>query len=174
MNETVAARLNRLPLRLQVAFAAACAERVIPIFAEQRGDPSPLQLGVEAAWQFACDDITSDRLDEIVAQIQQVTPNMNVESQHFAAMEACVSVVAAVDVIDDASDESAADAARAARDAVDSLSDNRNIERTNSEEAWQNLALELAEAWGAKPITRDMFAALGDDPPGWAALLSEQ
>jgi Protein of unknown function (DUF416) len=162
-------RLERLSHRLRVAFAAGCASRVLRIYeldySEENRSP---HAAVDVAWKFACGERVPQRaFSDALEAAADATPDVDKEGDEYTGpMRASVSAIYALDAIKAPTAREARNAARAALEAVASFEDYKG-EGEAAEEQWQERALELAESWGAQPITRDMFAVLGADPPVW-------
>jgi hypothetical protein len=162
-------RLERLSHRLRVAFAAGCANRVLRIYEldYNKENRSP-HAAVDVAWKFACGgQIPEQTFSDILDAVIDATPNIEEEGDEYTApMSASVSTICALKAIKDITARAASNATMHALEAVASFEDYKGVGEA-AEEQWQERALELAESWGAQPITRDMFAVLGADPPVW-------
>jgi hypothetical protein len=158
--------LTQLPPRTRVAFAAGCAQRVLPVYKYTvPGDvifrgPS---LAVNTAWSFAeGEEIDDNRLKQVRAELERAfpEPDLGGGANHFA----CSSAAYAADAIEDKTARSARLAAGRARDAIDQIDEEDGVEE---EKRWQDQALQVVKSWGDKPIRRDMFDALTREKPGW-------
>jgi hypothetical protein len=162
-------RLERLPVRLRVAFAAGCADRVLRVF-ELDCDPADRRPrdGLKFAWEFACGGQVSSAVDGARARVVEATPKIEERGDHLtAAMAACISVIAALDAILDSTPESATDAAFSALEAVQVFAASWTGPGLDSEARWQSLALELVESCREQGPSQSMFSTLNDDPPAW-------
>jgi hypothetical protein len=121
---------------------------------------------VDVAWKFACGErIPGRTFSDTLEAAAGATPDVDEEGDEYAdAMRAGVSAICALKAVKDSTAKSAVDAAMAALEAVGSFEDHMGNGEA-AEEQWQERALKLVESWGARPIIRDMFAVLGDDPP---------
>ena len=144
--------------RVQVAAAAAIAERVSGIFSPLPGsDPAPLQRALALAWQYAeGSGIPPARIIEAREQLSAVIPDVERNPGKQAAMSAGVTALYALSAISDASPQSAARAFGAALDAVVSHAEDPDAAE-EAEVAFQESTLEIAKSIGAKPVTRSAF-----------------
>jgi hypothetical protein len=158
--------LARLPLRVRVAFAAACAQRVLVIYEyTSQGDlirrgPS---VAIKTAWSFAVgEQVDENRIEYARTEVNRAfpEPELGGGSDHFAVAAAAY----ALDAIEDETARSARLAAGRACDAIAQVDDEDGVEE---EELWQNRALQVAKEWGTKPIRQDMFDVLGNEKPNW-------
>src|SRR5262249_34288529 len=107
--QTLTMRIARLPHRLQIAFAAGCAERGLPVleYEDYPGDPeflSAFRVAVEAVWAAALDPTTSP--DQCVAArqaVEVVFPVGDHYSGYQNAMRAGIGVLYALDSVEDSS-----------------------------------------------------------------------
>lgn len=162
-----------LPHSYQIAFAAGCVERVLPIYVWQRGDGEVLRQGIEMLWNAALGHKPSDdQIRNLVTDLRAVTPSVNVEGGRFGpSMSVCVSLAYALEAIDDSSGENAEQASEATTEAVEQVVDYFTGEPNTSERAWQIAAAELLAKWTGN-LSRTMFVSLGDSPPVWEQLLA--
>jgi uncharacterized protein YjaG (DUF416 family) len=163
-------RLERLSRRMRVAFAVGCAERVLGIYDVdcQPGD-GRLRRGVELAWRFAGgDEVSQGEWSEVEEGLGQATPKIEEQGCDLtSAMFACISLVYALAAVWDESPEAAFQAACSALDAVAVFGPDHEGQWTHAEQAWQEKALALCEAWGERPGRPRMFEEVGACPPEW-------
>jgi hypothetical protein len=120
-------------------------------------------------WVFACGgQVDSDTVADAKDAVGEATPKIEEQGDHLtAAMAACIAVIAAIDAIQDLTSEAATDAAFSALEAAQVFAASLTGEGLEAEARWQDLALELVESWGNRPISRDLFSVLNDEPPAW-------
>lgn len=171
------------PLRL--AFAATCAERVLPIYEKfWIGDFHPeLLRTVELAWQ----SVEGGNVDaEEVARCSDVSREVaELYAQESIAVlaQAANSAVWIMDMLKPAEPEDSASAAPrgyaavlTAGQAIDAVLSRNGVASSAQaeEEAWLDAAVARAESWTG-PVTRDTFRDLGAFPPKWwSAYLNAQ
>src|SRR5262245_5885574 len=108
-------RIARLPHRLQIAFAAGCAERALPVleYEDYPGGPgflSAFRTAVEAVWAVALDPTTApDQLVTTSQVVEAVFPEGDHYSGYDGTVSAGVAVLRAVDAVADSSGGAAAD-----------------------------------------------------------------
>jgi uncharacterized protein YjaG (DUF416 family) len=121
-------RLERLAASHRTAFAACCAERMIPSYAAfQRlsswGDVSTLSTAIQAVWAMLVAGLQdTPEVTVLKERCERVTPHMDdFGDKPFAsaALDACVGVLAALECLETGSVDAALEAAVAARDSVD-------------------------------------------------------
>jgi hypothetical protein len=163
---TIDERLDRLPRHLRTAFAAACAERVLPVyeFDGYEEDDDSLERASEIVWKAACGVRVEPRALDIMEQaVRDVTPSADDEPGFGPSIYSALTVLGALQAVEDETSDSAKRAGWSERDAYASVAQDKQ-EGARSEQAWQERALDLLESWGDKPVTRDMFEPLGDPP----------
>jgi hypothetical protein len=162
-------RLEHLSHRLRVAFAAGCANRVLRIYeydySEENRSP---HAAVDVAWKFAAgEQIPEQTFINTLEAAEDATPNIEEEGDEYTGpASASVSAICALKAIEEPTARAAGQSASYALEAVSSFEDYAG-DGEAAEKQWQERALKLVESWGDHPITRDMFAVLGDDPPIW-------
>jgi uncharacterized protein YjaG (DUF416 family) len=169
MDDYTQQRLERLSHPLKAAFAAGCASRVLRIYELDYSEENrSLHDAVDVAWKFASgEQIPKQTFSDTLEAVEDATPDVDEEGDEYSGpMRAGVSAISALKAVKDRTARSALDAALAALEAVGSFEDHIGKGEA-AEEQWQERALKLVESWGDKPIARDMFAVLGDDPPVW-------
>ncbi|MCZ6679363.1 MAG: hypothetical protein O7E52_19195 [Candidatus Poribacteria bacterium] len=167
--ERLSCRLEYLPHRLRVAFAAGCAERVLRIYElDYNATDCRPHAAVELAWKFACgEQVSTELITSTEAAVGDATPNIELEGDEYSGpMSASVSTIYALYAITDHTTKAASDAARCAIEAVQSFEDYSG-EGAKAEKQWQENALDLVESWGDRPISQGMFAPIGGEPPVW-------
>jgi uncharacterized protein YjaG (DUF416 family) len=121
--------LSRMPTRNRAAFAACCAQRMIPNYERFQalsgwGDPSVLRRALDYPWGILSSDAATDRagLKRHEAACDTVTPDMD-DFGRFdfasAALDAAVAVLGTLRCLETGEVDRAIDAATAARDSVD-------------------------------------------------------
>jgi hypothetical protein len=97
--------LRGLPNRLQVAYAVACSEHVLPLFEEFRSSSAPREA-LKLAWEYARGvDVSALELKHAHQEAGNVIPHIDIdESQEaYVSMTAAESVLETLDSILDAS-----------------------------------------------------------------------
>jgi hypothetical protein len=163
--------LEKLPHRMRVAFAVACASRVLRIYELDYSDSDrgPHQA-IDTAWAYACGaEISPEKLSAVRQSVTAATPNIEAEGDEFTApMLACVSAIYALDSMEDETTKSSLRASSTAREAVDCFTE-FDGKGTSEELKWQMDAAHYALTWVGRPVTREMFGALNLQQPGWLA-----
>jgi hypothetical protein len=160
-SRALAGRVVRLPHRLQVAFAAGCAERVLPVLEYDgfAGGPDFLpafRVAVEAVWAAATGspaDLTAAR-----AAVEAVFPAGDHYAGYDGTVGAGVAVLRAVDAAGDPSGQAASDAALHASSVWEQLS--QWDDEPTDDLDWQEQALERLERLGDQPCDRRVFDGL--------------
>jgi len=89
-------KVTKLPNRLQVAYAAGCAEHVLPLFEHLRGSEIP-RKALEVAWRYAFgQDVSFEELRLADQAASAVIPHIDQDPSE----EANLSMSAAVNVLD--------------------------------------------------------------------------
>lgn len=174
MDEIIAERLCLLPHDLQMAYAAVCVERVLPIYVWQCGSSMAVSHAIDDLWLVAGGKMPSE-LDVVrrVAEIQAVTPRIDTEGGRYGpSISVCVAIAHAMATISDDTGVSAARAGASACEAADLLVAYLTDGTSSEEEQWQKRALHLLEQWGLGKPSRGMFAGLDHDLPAWRMLLA--
>jgi hypothetical protein len=165
MNE-LEKELAQLPRRTNVAFGAACAERVLIIY--KYTSPGTVvfrgpRIAIDAAWSFAKgEEVDEKHIEYARVEVNRAFPEPDLGGG--AAHISCAAAAYALDAIHDNTARAAGTAAAYALDAIDQIDEEGGVEE---ERAWQNHALQIAKEWGNKPIRKNMFDVLGGDKPSW-------
>lgn len=120
-SEYLLRKVAKLPNRLQVAYAAACAEHVLPLFEHLRGG-EVLRKALEVAWRYAFgQDVPFEELRLADEAASAVIPHIDQDPSEEAnlSMSAGVNVL---ETLDSVKDGSPAAAVRAATGALSALS----------------------------------------------------
>ena len=167
-------RLSRLHPRLRVAFAAKCAERALPIATYQSLDSRSLSQAIELCWGFAINnEVVFPLFDDLYDDIESTVPNVELTPPKASSSMVWQSVLAALDAVTDSAGSSSANSAICALDALDLLTDYLELDRSDSEVEWQEKAIGLVDSWGERQIDRQMFDAIGNQPPTWWSLIQQ-
>lgn len=170
--EELQASLGRLSARMRTAFTVGCAERVLCLYElDCRPDDSRIRAAIELAWRFAVgEEPEPEEIDAADAGLRAAIPNPDEPGGQTPAYMACLTLGFALDAIDDPTPESAVNGAFEALDAVDVFEDFFEPESrawSVTEQEWQLRALAVCEAGGDGPVSRNLFTALGANPPEW-------
>jgi hypothetical protein len=157
--------LALLPHRSQVAFAAACVERVLPVYALTFSGavvkPGP-QMAVTAAWQFAEGGaIPAERVKAIVVAVDNAYPPTDMHGGPDSAV--CSAALWLVKSIQDDSGKSAANVAVNECYALQLLDGEGQIE----EALWQQRLLELLQSAGSASVSREQLQPVIAEPSQW-------
>ena len=97
-------RVAALPDTAQLAFAAACAEHLLPLyrrFSQQEawGDPSALSHGIQLVWEHVAGRGDEPQMRHAAARCEHVTPDMDDFSTGWAslALDAAAAVILAIE-----------------------------------------------------------------------------
>ena len=165
MNE-LEKELAQLPHCTQVAFAAACAERVLVIYKYTSPGAVVLRgprVAIDTAWSFAQgEEIDIKRIEYARSEVNRAFPEPDLGGG--AAHISCAAAAYALDAIHDDTARAAWTASAYALDAIDQIDEENGVEE---ERDWQSHVLQIAKEWGNKPIRKDMFDGLGRDKPSW-------
>lgn len=119
--EFLSRKLAALPNRLQVAFAAGCAEHVLPLFELCARSERP-RKALEVAWRYALgENVSFEELRLAADSAASVIPNLD-EDQSDEAELSRSAAVAVLETLDAVKDGVAAPAVRAAAGALSALS----------------------------------------------------
>lgn len=159
----ISAALPELSRRMRTAFAAGCAERVMPLLEYHYGDPKECREALEGAWTFASGGEISgaelqqrwEACDALVDELYEADERGYVMRAVYAVCCALESAMAVGSEVAERAIEEAADAA-AAGDVDDG---DAGIQE---EAEWQELALDVAMT--AQQPSRDMFRHLPSTP----------
>jgi hypothetical protein len=161
--QSLRARLPALSPLQRAAFAAASAERVLPLYLYFFNGPSRCVDAVELAWRFAMGDRPDDHDvqevdDACEAQIGELYDSDDTDYPMYSVK----SLLGALHSVKDATEGAALDAAFNAQDAARSADVEHRDPAVLEEATWQLRALD---ALAASPrISRDMFAPLSGTP----------
>ena len=154
-------RIARLPHPLQVAFAAGCAERALPLL-EYDGYPGgphflpAFRAAADALWSEATGAPAG--LAAATDAVEAVFP----EGDHYAGYDgtvgAGVAVLRALDAVADPSGRAAADAGLHLASAYQQVT--QWDEQPADEFVWQEQAVAVLEELGDRPVSRQVFAGL--------------
>jgi len=162
--QTLAMRIVRLPPRFQIAFAAGCAERALPVLGYEDYPDGPeflsaFRVAVEAVWAAAVDPtISPDQLVAARQALEGVFPEGDHYSGYQNAMRAGIGVLCALDAVEDSSGRAAANVSHYVSSAYEGVTE-CDAEPTD-DLGWQELAVERLERWGERPVTRAIFEGL--------------
>jgi hypothetical protein len=161
------AALKTLPLRSQVAFAAAVAERAVQEGAKfsDRAKQPLLRQALDLAWQYAGGaplDYQRD-LASVHHKVADSVPDIDEPGADEVYAQVASAVARMLYVLEDP-ERSAHSAASAAASALGLMSlVYKDYEKAEAgEDAWQHQALELIKAAGAEPPSRDAFSKIPD------------
>lgn len=159
--------LPQLSQRQRTAFAAGCAERVMPVLENYLGDNSLCETAIDLAWRFAAgatlDDKeaqgVADRCEELVAELYD-------DDERGATLSAANAAIFALESARKPESKFAEAAAADAQGAAETDNVDRALRDQYLEEEadWQMKALNLTIAMPAP--SRDMFAPI-DGEPQW-------
>jgi uncharacterized protein YjaG (DUF416 family) len=106
--------LARLSERHRVAYASACAERLLPLYAwfhgtESWGDPAVLERGISLAWNCVKGQAEEKAIRDAIAASEEVTPDTEDFTSGLVsrALDAAVAVAQALETCLDPSPETA-------------------------------------------------------------------
>jgi hypothetical protein len=161
------ADLARLSQQARVAFAAACAERVLIIYKyTSQGDivRAGPGMAVETAWSFASGStVDGARMDKVKASIDAAYPEPDLGGgpDQFSVSTASY----ALDAITDTTTKSAWSASQYAVYTIEQIDDEQG--GGDEERAWQQRVLQLAASAGNGSVERQAFRALVAEKPQW-------
>lgn len=163
--ELVEKPLALLPHRSQVAFAAACVERVLPVYAltfsGEVVKPGP-QMAVTTAWHFAEGGaIPAERVNEIEMAVGNAYPPIDLRGGPDSAV--CTAAWWLAKSIQDDGGKSAANVAVHERYVLQLLDGEGQIE----EALWQQRLLELLQSAGSAPVSRAQLQPVIEQPSQW-------
>lgn len=126
-HDALKARLEQLDERRQLAFGAACCERLLPNHAAFSRDAgwthaSPLRHALDRIWDYLGGaPLRTDEADTALEACEAVVPDSENHASLYvaAAQDACFAVCALYDFVLDPQADHIADAARFATDSVD-------------------------------------------------------
>jgi hypothetical protein len=154
----------------RAAFAAACAERVLPLINDYYGQSVLLSEaqrcaeGVDLAWRFATGDGPSDsEVQQVVAACEALIDDLYENDETGFPMYAVKSALGAALSVTDSAD-GPMDAVYYAQDASVTYDVDHADDHVREEAAWQMKALDVVRA--TPTPARDMFKHLAS-PPQW-------
>lgn len=156
------ANLPHLSLRQRVAFAVACAERVLPLAVDPLGKPWPCREAVDLAWRFAEGDaVSSIEVRAVSDACQLIIDQLYDEDELGYPLEAVRCAASALDTVTSGEWETALNAAEDALAAAQI--DDEDCDAHIAEEAkWQILALEVVKS--APTLERNILSHLPSNP----------
>jgi hypothetical protein len=167
----ISERLDRLSPPYQVAFAAACAERTLPVY---DADSYPgavarivaLRQAIEFIWRILpTGECPGEESRAVRAAVEAALPSREESSDggiYLPTLLAATTVLEALDIARGVSSASLAQVAQSSLDAFDAFFEVAGDERgSRYEEMWQEAAVSALEAYGARPPQRDLFRDLG-------------
>jgi hypothetical protein len=157
-------RIGALPPNKRLAFAAGCAERVIPVHDfDGYADSEGLQRAAEMVWRAALggkvSDATVQKADKAV--VEAMPESAEDEPGYSATVLSGVAVRNALDAIRDRTPVSAILVSRGEYDAYEALGD---APARDHEQDWQRRAVSLLEGPEGQTLSRNMFDQLGEPP----------
>jgi hypothetical protein len=167
-DENLQPRLKRLPPRLQAAFAAACAERVLPIYADTwGGDDSYLRDALALVWRYAAgEDIDLDTAAEADEVVLDRMPSIDEDN---TAWQAARAVSFSLNALAD-TDGEAANAAHFAAIAAIMLHEGESGEGEEAQDDWAERLLARLESWPGKTIARGQLLDLLEEEQIWMSV----
>jgi uncharacterized protein YjaG (DUF416 family) len=112
---SILSQLARLPQRHRVAYASACAERLLPLYTWFQGtgswgDSTVLDRGISLAWNWAKGQAEGKAIRDAIAACEEVTPDTEDFSSGLVsrALDAAAAVAQALETCLDPSPETAA------------------------------------------------------------------
>jgi hypothetical protein len=149
-----------LPTNKRLAFAAGCAERVVPVHDfDGYADSEGLQRAAELVWRAALggkvSDATIQKADK--AAVEAMPESAEDEPGYNATVLSGVAVRNALDAIRDRTPASAIRVSRGEYDAYEAL-------RNAPEQDWQRRAASLLEGPAGQTLSRNAFDQLGEPP----------
>lgn len=168
----------------RIAFAAAVAERILPIYAHSApgDDAKDVMAVIELGWSAATGaNVEPEAARTLHARLEALAARCAEESLDL--LEVCVVLAKSVVECAQAEDAEAGGVAAArihyaALDAASGVDETLGIDEDAPESAasveaeWLARALERTVAW-KKPVTRELFRDLGSSPPPWLAAYAE-
>jgi hypothetical protein len=156
--------LPKLSQQQRCAFAAACANRVIPVVKDYLTQDSLCEAAVEMAWQFACGEpFDSAAAKKLLVDLEKVVEELYDDDEKGATLHAANAAVFALESTVKPESEPTYIASCEAQDAADGDMDDGDI-HIQEEANWQVRALALTTT--APVPNRDMYAAI-DGEPAW-------
>jgi len=146
--------LARLPERHRVAYASACAERLLPLYAwfeqvESWGDSTVLEHAIARAWNWIKGQTDRIAIRDAIAACEQVTPDTEDFRSGLVsrALDAATAIAQTLDSCLDPSPETVVQAGEIAWDCAFAGSNHRSTSRGRSTSlTWQPLTSSLGAA----------------------------
>jgi hypothetical protein len=161
--------LDKLPAPSRVAFAVACAQRVLPIY-ERTSTVIHSVIGeiLAMGWATAAGaPFDRTQLNELLKRLDAATPDPQREGAKVSApFWAVCSVASVLDTIHKETAEASRDAAFNAETAVESFGLEPD-EATEEERTWQKQAISLVEQASPDTPTHADFDAITGQKPEW-------
>ncbi len=164
--DRITAELPRFSRRQRAAFAAGCADRVLPVAIAHVGKPRPCRDAVDLTWRFAEGEAVSKKeVAALTKECQDIIDQMGDEEDDGGgaspAQEAIMCTAYALDTVTSRDCEAAEGAADCATSTAQM--DDKDCDAHIEEEAtWQVLALDVVRS--AKVLERGMFDHLPANP----------
>jgi len=157
------AELPGLSPQQRAAFAAGCAERVLPLVIDHMGEPGPCREAIDLAWRFAEGEVISaTEAKAIEDTCEALIDEMHDINAVGYPMNAVRSATNALAIVTSSAWEAAVNAADAAMTAVENAHFEDSDEHVDEEATWQAQALDVVRS--ATVIKRTMFSHLPVDP----------
>jgi hypothetical protein len=161
--------LPKLSPRQRSAFAAACAEHVLPVLEKYQGPGSPCVRAIDVAWQFA-GGLQPDamELERIAADCEGLVAELYEADETGATLRAANAAIFALESVRKPESSIAEDAASEAQGAADSDAGAAGDAYIQEEADWQIRALDLVSS--AATLTRDLLRDIAGTPR-WLEML---
>jgi hypothetical protein len=154
-----------------VAFAAACAERTLPVY-EADGYPgaakgiAALRQAIELIWRIlATGESPAGSGQAVRAAAEAALPAREESSDGEAYLPTILAATTVLEALDTAWGIPCASAARVAESSLDAFDAFFGVvggaRESRYEELWQETAVSALEATAAQPLRREMLASLG-------------
>jgi hypothetical protein len=164
--ELLRARLPHLSRQQRAAFAAACAERLLPLYQFFFRKPQRCVEAIDLAWRFAMGEAVNEAdVRAVDDACEALVHRLYEKDDTDYPLYVVKSMIGALHSIRSTTVDAALEAAFNAEDAANRA----DVEHRDSadspmleEATWQLMALDVAAS--ADRITRDMFSALPSNP----------
>jgi hypothetical protein len=161
--ERLRAQLPKLSRRHRTAFAAAVAERVLPLATHFFGKRTACDEAVELAWNYASGaTLPKGEARKAADKCERLIDRLYAQDDTDYPMYVAKAAAGAVQSINGTTSDGAEEAAFCAQDAVGGANAKQADAAVQEEAEWQVLALAIALV-APKPA-RDMFASLPPTP----------
>jgi hypothetical protein len=168
---SLAERLARLPPQSRLAFAAACAQRTLPVY-EADGYPgadqgiAALRQAIDFIWRsLATSECPSDEGLAVRAAAEAALPSREESSDGGVFLPTTLAGITVLEALDCALAVPSASVGRVAQsslDAFDAFFEVEGGERlSRHEEQWQEAAVSALETTAAQPPRQELFTELG-------------